>query len=256
MSKWNAWLKTRLQTLRERMASRGYSCEICGAELFSYPTPRICSSCDDLLLKNDKNTCPKCGRAVVSQGVCLACKSRLPHFTRAVSVFSYEGLAARTVNGLKNGKRHLSWYLGEALAKKIIDSFSLQALQENEWLLIPIPLTATRQKERGYNQAEELALAVRSALQKAGANVELDTEALIKRRDEHMQKHLSSQERFENAEGAYHVHKRKLCRGKNILLIDDVITTGATGSACAKLLLGAGANAVYLCTVAATPEKK
>jgi predicted amidophosphoribosyltransferase len=61
---------------------------------------------------------------------------------------------------------------------------------------------------------------------------------------------------MENASGAYHVHKRAFCKGRTILLIDDIMTTGATGSECAKLLLGAGAKEVYFLVAAATPEKK
>ncbi len=251
MFSWKEWLNR----LREKAADRGYTCDICGAELFDYPLHRICEECNDLLVKNDGETCPKCGRAVVSKGACLACKSHLPKFTAAISVFPYEGLAAQTVNGLKNGKRYLSWYLGEALAQRVASVLSLEKLQNEKWLILPVPLTAKRQKERGYNQAEELAISLLRALQKLGAACIYDTQTLFKRRDEHMQKHLSSKERFENAEGAYHLHKRKFCKDKNILLVDDVLTTGATGNACAKLLLGAGAKCVYLCTIAATPEQ-
>ena len=130
----------------------------------------------------------------------------------AFSAFPYEGVAAQTVNAFKNGKRYLSWYFGETLAQKAVQTLSLQALQATEWLILPVPLTANRQKERGYNQAEELAYAMYRTLQKMGVECLYDTQTLIKRRDEHMQKHLSSKERFENAEGAYHLHKRKFCR--------------------------------------------
>ena len=252
MSKLTKWLNR----LREKASARGYTCDICGAELFDYPTHRICQECDGLLVKNDGKTCPKCGRAVVTDGACLACKSNLPSFTAAFSAFPYEGLAAQTLNGFKNGKRYLSWYFGEALCKTLIDKLSLSEMQPTQWLLLPVPLTEKRQKERGYNQAEELAISLHRALQNAGIACALDTQTLLKRRDEYMQKHLSAAERFKNAEGAYHVHKRKFCKGKSILLVDDLLTTGATGNACAKLLLGAGAKCVYLCTVAATPEQK
>ena len=94
------------------------------------------------------------------------------------------------------------------------------------------------------------------ALRNQGLDVEIDTEILQKRRDEHLQKHLSSKERFQNAEGAYHVHKRKACHGRYILLVDDILTTGATGTACAKALLSANAKAVYLCVAASVPDKE
>ena len=252
MLRWGEWLNK----LREKASLHGYTCDICGTELFDYPKHHICQECDALLIKTDGKTCPKCGRAVVADGACLACKSHLPKFTAAFSVFSYEGVAAQTVNAFKNGKRYLSWYFGEILAQKAIKTLSLQSLKDGQWLILPVPLTPKRQQERGYNQAEMLAYAMHRALQKSGVDCVYDTQTLTKHRDAHMQKRLSSKERFENAEGAYHLHKRKFCQGKNILLVDDILTTGATGNACAKLLINAGAKCVYLCTVAATPEKQ
>ena len=248
MSRWNEWLNK----LREKAALRGYTCDICGVELFDYPKHRICEECDGLLIKTDGKTCPKCGRAVVANGACLACKSHLPKFTAAFSAFSYEGVAAQTVNAFKNGKRYLSWYFGETLAQKAVESLSLPTLKDGEWLILPVPLTQKRQKERGYNQAEELAYAMYRTLQNMDVDCLYDTQTLIKRRDAHMQKHLSSKERFENAEGAYHLHKRKFCKGKNVLLIDDIKTTGYTLNECAKQLRMLGADKVYCATALIT----
>lgn len=248
-------VSTWLQRLRDRLSQRGYTCDLCGEELFDYPNRRVCTACEEGLSFHQGKTCPKCGRRVRADGACLACKSHLPKFTRAFSVFSYEGVAARAVNDLKNGKRYLAWYFGEKLAEAFLSCEAL-ANKPQPWLLLPVPLTDARRKERGYNQAEELVKSMALALQKQGVDVVVDERILVKRRDEHMQKHLSSRERFQNAEGAYHVHKRKACRDKNVLLVDDILTTGATGSACAKALLGAGANSVYLFTVASTPQQK
>ena len=89
----------------------------------------------------------------------------------------------------------------------------------------------------------------------AKLGLELDTETLIKKRETMQQKHLTEQERAQNLKGAFHVHKRKLVQDKTIILVDDVMTTGATGSECARTLMNAGAKAVVFLSVASLPEK-
>ena len=86
--------------------------------------------------------------------------------------------------------------------------------------------------------------------------MELAFDVLQKTRDGEMQKLLTAVARAEYVSGAYHVHRRALCKDRTILLIDDVLTTGATGSECAKLLFGAGAKKVYFLTASAVPEQK
>ena len=123
-------------------------------------------------------------------------------------------------------------------------------------LLIPVPLTPSRRCERGYNQAQYLAESLQDRLLEKGVQAELDKDVLQKHRETKLQKQASSKERLENVEGAYHVHKRTVCKGRTILLVDDIMTTGATGSECAKLLLSAGAREVIFLTATALPEEK
>lgn len=239
--------------LRKASLTRGYTCDVCGKELFDYPIHRLCEGCEQKLFRPQR-TCPKCGREGVAEGVCLTCKGSMPSFTRGVSPFSYKGEAALNVNRMKNGNPRLAAYFGEQMADAFIKAYGLEHAES--LLIVAIPLTKERLQERGYNQAERLAESVEARLNEKGIEAELDSDVLQKRRETKLQKQSSRKERAENVQGAYHVHKRKVCKGKTVLLIDDIMTTGATGSECAKLLLSAGAKEVIFLTAASLPEQK
>lgn len=241
------------EKIREFFLSHGYTCDACDGEIFDYPKRRLCDKCAAEMWRNDGKICIKCGRKTRADGVCLSCKSRLPRFTKGFSPFVYQGESAALINRVKNGNPVLAAYFGEEMAACFL---RLKERGENEFLLIPIPLSKEKARERGYNQAEELARSALRKLKEAGVAAELRTDVLQKPRETAPQKQMSAGGRAKNVEGAYHVHLRTACRGRNILLIDDIMTTGATGSECAARLLAAGANKVYFLCATSLPEQK
>lgn len=202
---------------------------------------------------NNGKTCIKCGRSTRADGVCLTCKSRLPRFTKGFSPFVYRGESAALINRVKNGNPVLAAYFGEKMAAHFLQS---KEAAEGNFLLLPVPLSEQRKRERGYNQAEELAYFLRKTLMKEGVKAEYRTDVLQKRKDTLPQKEMGIGGRAKNVEGAYHVHLRTVCRGKTVLLVDDIMTTGATGSECAARLLAAGAKKVYFLCAASLPEQR
>ena len=245
--------------LRDFCARRGYSCDACGAEIFEYPKKRVCDACREELRKNDKLFCNTCGRKTWSKGVCLDCKAVAPRFDKGCSPFVYQGRVAYLINRMKRGGLRLVYFFGEEMTRHALESGfgeGRYALNEKTALIIPVPLTIERERERGYNQAEELAYVVRDCLQKQGFSAEVGEQVLIKTRETSLQKELGIEKRLENAQGAYRVHKRTVCRDKIILLVDDIMTTGATGSECARVLKNAGASAVYFLTCASLTENR
>ncbi len=251
------FLKKWHKALRAFFKDRGFGCELCAAELFDYPTHRLCAECEDKLKRNDGLKCPKCGRRTVAEGVCLDCKSRLPQFTRGFAPFVYRGEAAATVNRMKNGRPTLAPYFGERMAEYFVKEYAdVERFKTEPLLVIPVPMSALSLKLRGYNQAEELAESFCQRLEALGYSTELNVELLQKVKDTLQQKHMDYKARQENVSGAYHVRKRTACRGRTIVLIDDIMTTGATGSECAARLLGAEARAVLFVTATALPEIK
>ena len=235
------------EELRALFADRSYTCDSCGAEVFNYPKQRLCEKCNESLSRNNSKTCPKCGRKLVSEGVCLTCKKSLPLFKKGISPLVYEGEVSELVNRLKNGQRYLAWLLGEEIAERLKtdEEFS------TDLLVVGVPMTQSKRCERGYNQAEELAKVISKRL-----GLECDLEVLEKRKDTIGQKHLNYKERKKNLEGSIFVHKRVKVRDRRILLVDDILTTGATGNECSRVLLSAGAKEVIFVTVASLKENK
>lgn len=241
--------------IRDVTENHGFVCDACGSEVFSYPHERLCADCEKSVYHAGVNACTKCGREVQGIGVCLTCKSSLPKFTKGIAAFVYRGETAALVNRVKNGTPRLARYFGENMARLFAEQFPNYAKEGNSLLLVPVPLTKEKLRQRGYNQSERLAQAVQEELHFLGFTAETDTDILQKMKDVSEQKHMGKAERAANVAGVYHVHKRKACKGRTVLLIDDIMTTGATGSECAARLLGAGAKEVYLLVAAALPEK-
>lgn len=249
------WAKIE-KRIRDFFSRRGYTCDGCGAEVFEYPEKRICAECERNITRAGEKVCEKCGRQKVTDGICMDCKSNLPKFTRGFSPFVYRDQVASMINRMKNGNSHVALYFGEQMAEYFAENY-LKAVQlQEEIILVPVPITKAKKTERGYNQSERLAESVCERLLRLGYTARLETDLLQKRKETAPQKQMTYIERMENASGAYHVHKRKECQGKTLLLIDDVLTTGATSSECAARLFGAGAKEVYLLVAAALIERK
>ena len=255
MSRLARWARA----LRDKSARRGFACDCCGAEIFDYPKHRVCKRCDESFVKNNALTCYICGRKTCSDGACLDCKSFAPCFDKGCSPFTYEGEVASLVNRLKNGGLRLAYFFAERIVDEFLQSAQggRYALNENTALIIvPVPLTKDKQKARGYNQAEELAFIVQGLLNKRGILARVAENLLVKTRETVSQKDLDILERRINAKGAYRVKERKACKDSVILLIDDIMTTGATGNECARVLKNAGAKWVYFATCASLAEYK
>jgi ComF family protein len=139
--------------------------------------------------------------------------------------------------------------LGSMLAAAIVQ---LAPDAPAEMLVIPIPLHRTKHKERGFNQARALAKCAIDALHKShpGWHLTLAPTTLMRLRSTESQSGLTPRQRRLNVRGAFKVSDPSAVQGGNILLVDDILTTGATARAAAQSLMRAGAAAVYVATLA------
>ena len=177
------------------------------------------------------------------------CRRAAPRFRRAVSYGAYDGTLRELIhlfkyNRIKPAGRLLGGFLDHALAGTgLPDSL----------LLIPVPLWRNKRQARGFNQAEVIARAFAS-MQPSGG-IQLDTASLARMRETASQTGLTRHQRRANVRGAFAVIRPEKVRGRSILLVDDVMTTGTTVNECSRVLLRAGAKEVLVATVArATKE--
>lgn len=173
-----------------------------------------------------------------------------PEFERAVAYGGYEDALRETVHLLKyNRVRTLSRPLGGMLAQAIDE---LHGVAANDLIVVPVPLFAAKQRQRGYDQS---ALLARSAvehlrLMRPEWQLRLMPSVIQRVRDTRSQFGLMPRQRRTNLRGAFEVNAPATIAGREVLLIDDILTTGATARECAKVLRRAGAARVWVATLA------
>jgi ComF family protein len=172
--------------------------------------------------------------------ICGACTAAKPLYHKALSVFSYDQNSKSLLQGLKyQDKTHLAPYLA-----KLLYGISHDMLKDAD-ILVPVPLNKIRLLSRLYNQSSLLCLYLRKL-----TNIAFEPNILIRSKNSVSQTGLSKKKRLKNVKGAFVANAKYHIEGKNIILVDDVITTGATIEACTKELLKAGAAKVSVLSVA------
>ncbi|MGD1216317.1 MAG: ComF family protein [Terriglobales bacterium] len=181
---------------------------------------------------------------------CQLCQRVDPPFERAVAYGRYDGELRDLIHLLKFQQvRPAAAVLGRMLAETIANLE--QAMPAGTIAVVPVPLHTRKQAQRGFNQAEMIA---RGALKQLSRpkNFDLCTGVLVRRRETGSQIGLTRHQRRENLRGAFAVSDPTRILNRDILLVDDVYTTGTTASECARVLLRAGAARVWVATVART----
>lgn len=207
----------------------------------------ICVSCQDKIEKNLPPFCLRCGRhldeTAIRKNTCLHCANEKFYFDRAFCPCAYTGVIKNLIHAFKyDGKDYLSKPLG-SIMNTFIKNYNLPI----EYLdyIVPVPLHKGRQREREFNQARLLGQEIAGEFNKMLLNG-----VLIRNKPAKTQTELTPEARRKNVEMSFLVTKPDLIKGTNLLLIDDVLTTGATSNEAAKSLKSAGAKTVLLLTLA------
>jgi ComF family protein len=219
-------------------------CTICGGSVRA--GEYLCSHCDGKAVRIVAPFCEKCSEpfegSITSEFTCANCAHRTIHFDAAVSAYRGRGIVREIIHEFKYGRqihlRHLvARWLQAALDDERIRGYEFD-------IIVPVPLHAARQRERGFNQASLLAGLL-------SAQISIPSKPSLERiRYTTTQTALDRSERMENLHNAFRLRKNAYVRGLRVLLIDDVLTTGSTLSECARVLKRAGALSVHAATAA------
>lgn len=226
-----------------------HTCNVCGKEVFK--GEYFCKDCEEKFVYNNKIICNHCGRKTFnSEEYCFSCSGRDTFFEKARSCFIYQMPIKQLIVQLKyNHKKYIAKILAKYLAFSYYQNFF------NCDTVVYTPMTKEREKQRGYNQARILAEQFCKI-----TKLNINHDCLVKVKETARQASiLNSKERYENLKGSFKIINKQKIVGKRLLIIDDVMTTGATVELISEQLLKAGASAVCVLTVASVskgPEGK
>ena len=213
--------------------------------------PHVCSGCGSDLVNDDNLLCLKCINDLPHTNFAMHANNpvekifwgRVP-ITAAMSEFYFtkETLIQTLIHEFKyKGNKDLGLYLGAMMGKSLLNSQRFSKIEA----LVPLPLFADKEFKRGFNQATILCTGIGVIL-----NVPVIKNNVVRKRFTETQTKKHRTERWENVEGSFEINNIKELKGKHILLVDDVITTGATLEACGAEILNIEGTQLSIATLA------
>lgn len=214
------------------------TCPMCGR----VTDEGICLNCRKKLLYIEEPRCMRCGKPLDDEKkeYCYDCEHHSHFFERGYSLWVHRDAVKQSVYQFKYHNRRI---YSSFFAEELLSKYEKSIVRWKISMIVPIPLSRKKQKKRGYNQAELIASCIGKRM-----NIPVCTDGLIRVRDTRPQKQLSMRERRKNMKHAFR-WKKEMLHGENILLIDDIYTTGNTIDAAAIELKRAGASKVYFLTI-------
>jgi len=234
-------------------------CRFCGTRLVKISRLPVCEECLLSIRPLQGGVCAYCGERFIGPyqmidgygaAVCGACRRSGPVYEKAAAYGSYEGGLRDLIHLLKyQHVRPAAPVLGRMLSE-VIGQLAPYFAPSGP-VVVPVPLHSSKLRERGFNQVELFSRAALK-LRPAGLDLALNPSVLERVRRTASQAGLTIHQRRENMRGAFRVQRPEAVYGRDVLLVDDVLTTGTTVSECARILHRAGGTRVWVATVART----
>jgi ComF family protein len=263
------FLRSPFQPISDALSAALYpaSCALCKQPLLRFSSLPICESCWSAVAPQTGVLCTHCGEdlglpqsslahfAADESRLCEVCQDQPAGFSKAVAYGRYENELRALIHLLKyEGMQPIAKTLGRRLASVVA---KLPIEPGTRVLVVPVPLYRAKRRQRGFNHADRIANALVDELQHTDKahRWTMVRGVLRRQRATDSQARLSPEGRRRNLRGAFAVRDALRIRGHEVLLVDDIYTTGATASACSRVLLRAGAKAVWVATVARTQRE-
>ena len=235
------------EKLKKLLYPENLKCIVCNKEIFTEDAFSLCSEClTTLPFINDK-ICKICGEPIYGEGYLCerCCNNEITNIKLARAVFVYKGNIRKLIYKLKyENQKYIAKVLSELLHNYFVHSEDFKDID----VIIPVPLHKNKLKSRGYNQSELL-------LQKFNKDI-VNINCLERVVDTPTQTKLDRKERLNNLENAFVVKNSEIIKNKNILIVDDIFTTGATCCSIAKILIKNKAKSVKCLTLCHTEKSK
>ena len=220
-------------------------------DFFSLFYPRLCHSCKKALVKNEECLCSFCHFHLPLTNLHLERENSLTRIfwgrveietATALFYFQKGGNVQNLIHQFKyKGKKDIGNYLGQMLAGKLKDNPIWQPVD----IIVPVPMHRKKKHKRGFNQSEVIAGGMKEILRKP-----LTANNLVKIDKTETQTRKTRFKRWENVESVFHVKNPEAFRGKNILIVDDVVTTGSTLEACCQKIKEIRGTRIWVATLA------
>ncbi|RYF23526.1 MAG: ComF family protein [Flavobacteriales bacterium] len=222
-----------------------------GYDLIGLLFPNPCNACGTPLYYSEYLICTKCLYDLPFTDYHIHAKNRVAKQLwgrlelNAAMAMLYFRKGAKVQNLIHNLKYNAKTEIGIFLGSKLGERLNMSSLYENIDLIIPVPLHHKKLRKRGYNQSSFIAVGISSVME-----IPFSENDLIRSTETESQTKKSRYNRYENMQDVFKVADQKLLSGKHILLVDDVITTGATLEACANELIKNGVAKVSIAALA------
>jgi ComF family protein len=204
----------------------------------------VCADCKKSVPIIKEPKCQKCGKQLINDEslYCEDCTENRHCFDRGVCIFEYKNELKQSLYKFKYKNKRC---FGEFYGSIGICVYGGLLKQWNIELIVPVPMYNKKRKKRGYNQAT-----VFGEFLSSKTGIALDDRSLVRIRNTKAQKGLNKDERYNNLKNAFALDKSRLKNVSNVLLVDDIYTTGSTVNECASLLKAAGVKRVYFMCIA------
>lgn len=232
------------QSLKESILGVFYPrrCPICG-EIVSTKGEYVCFACKDKPLLLVEPRCKKCSKAIEDEEIelCHDCKKNHHNYEFGLALWLYDATMKKSIADFKyKGRREY----GDFYTREIIKNLGTKIMEINPDFLVPIPLHKSKERKRGFNQAEVIAQGISKELK-----IPILRNLIERNKNTLPQKQLNDVERLKNLERAFSISNKAYINLEKpiekVLLIDDIYTTGSTIEACTKILLQFGVHKVY-----------